>query len=75
VRDLTDEEQRAIDSLKRLAKRWPRTLKLVSMDGSLAVILNGDPRYDFDHGTGSGAERQQCIIADIEGIPNDGGEW
>lgn len=40
--DLTAEERRAIASLERLAKTWPRSLKLASMDGSLLVYRSGD---------------------------------
>lgn len=70
---LTYAEGRAIRDLHMLARRWPQTLKLVSMDGGLQVIRNGDPRFDIDYGTGP--ERQQCVLADICGIPNDGGAW
>jgi hypothetical protein len=70
---LSDVERKAIASLERLAKRWPRSLKLVSMDGSLAVIRNGDPRFDSEQRVG--VERQACVIAHIDGIPNDGGAW
>lgn len=69
--ELTGPERNAIAALQRLAKRWPRSLKLVSMDGALAVIRNGDPRY----GASGGVERQECIIAHVDGIPNDGGAW
>jgi hypothetical protein len=61
----------AIEALQRLAKRWPQTLTLVSMDGALHVIHTGDERY----GLSFGPDRQQAIIADIDGIPNDGGAW
>lgn len=70
---LTDPELRTIAELQRLARRWPRSLTLVSMDGALSVIRTGDPRFGFD--SGNGTERQQSIIAHIEGIPNDGGAW
>lgn len=69
----TGEEARAIRSLQRLARRWPKTLKLISMDGSLHVIhtdSEGLPEYGEDREV-----RQACILADIRGIPNDGGSW
>lgn len=70
-RELTTEERRAIESLKRLARRWPRTLTLASMSGDLCVIRTGDPRF-----TGDGSlDRQEAIVADIRGIPNTGGDW
>lgn len=71
--ELTHEEHLAIEHLRRVAARWPQTLRLVSMDGGLSVVRNCDPRYDFDYG--HPAERQQAILANIEGIPNDGGGW
>jgi len=68
---LTDAERKAITSLQQLAKHWPRTLTLVSMEGNLHVIRTGDERF----GLPFGPDRQQAIIADIDGIPNDGGAW
>jgi hypothetical protein len=61
-RDLTDEEAAAIRSLKRLAKRWPQTLKLFSWSGSLCVMDN-----DME-------PTNAAILDDIYGIPNDGGD-
>jgi hypothetical protein len=69
--DISDDEARAIHELNRLAARWPRTLTLVSMGGSLAVIRTGDPRYGARHP----GDRQDAIIENIDGIPNDGGGW
>lgn len=69
---LTPEERNAIASLRRLAKRWPRTLTLASMDGSLVVYRTGDERFDdLD-----GGDRTDAVIADdFHGIPNTGGGW
>jgi hypothetical protein len=61
-RDLTPDEEAAIRSLKRLAKKWPQSLKLFSWSGSLVVM-------DADMPPGEAAE-----LASIEGIPNDGGD-
>lgn len=68
---LTDDEQKAIASLKRLARKWPRSLTLVSMGGALAIIHTGDPRFLED----SALERHDAILDDIRGIPNTGGDW
>jgi diaminopimelate decarboxylase len=68
---LTEIEHKAIQALQRLAKRWPQTLKLVSMGGGLHVIRNGDPRF----GESSGVDRGKAVIDSIIGIPNDGGDW
>ena len=59
---ITKEEQKAIASLERLAKKWPKTLKLFSHSGSL-VVEKLDPNI--------------CLpirVASIVGIKNDGGD-
>ena len=73
MRDLTKEELNAINSLQRLAKRWPKSLWLFSASGSLKVMMYDEDgkrymrnREDMDHG---------AIAATIVGIPNDGGDW
>ncbi|MGE6114268.1 hypothetical protein ACLHZ0_21140 [Aeromonas salmonicida] len=58
---LTKKEQQAIDELRSLAKRWPKTLKLFSWSGALCVF-----KTDSD---GCAAD-----VAAISGIPNDGGD-
>lgn len=71
--ELTKEEQRAINSLKRLAKNWPKSLWLFSGSGSLHVmrvgeegeqVMNDQQGVDPDY-----------VVATIDGIPNDGGDW
>ena len=66
----SSEEASVVRSLQRLAKRWPRSLTLVSMGGTLSLIHTRDRRFDAD-----GMERQEAILADIDGIPNTGGDW
>jgi hypothetical protein len=68
---MTEEEVKAIRSLHRLAKRWPQTLTLASMGSSLCVLHTGDPRW----GELLGIDRAKAILDDIDGIPNDGGDW
>lgn len=68
---VTREEQLAILALHRLAKRWPRSLTLVSMGGSLHVIHTGDARYDER----SDEPRGDSVLDTFQGIPNDGGDW
>lgn len=68
---LTVEEDKAIRSLERLAKRWPRSLTLVSMGGSLHVVHTADERM----GAPGNIERAEAVLAGIVGIPNDGGDW
>lgn len=69
-RALTKDEKAVIASLKRLAKRWPRTLTLAFMDGELVVFRTGDPLFLSDDD-----RREESVIADIPGIPNTGGAW
>lgn len=59
--ELTDEEEKAVRSLKRLARRWPDSL-LVFCGGTGMSIRKG--------GTGA-----QYEVASIDGIPCDGGGW
>jgi hypothetical protein len=70
--ELTGPERAAIASLQRLAKRWPRSLKLLSYDSALCVIRSADSDRISDD---CDVERQNLILADIDGIPNDGGGW
>ncbi|WP_138476174.1 hypothetical protein [Dyadobacter bucti] len=60
-------EQDAINSLKRLAKKWPQTLKLMSMAGLLYVIHSNNS-YEFVNSGGENSEH-------IQGIPCDGGDF
>ena len=75
-RELTASEQNAIAALRRLAKRWPKTLTLVSMDGGLQVVDTAIYHAINGPETPDAATRQgMCVLADINGIPNDGGGW
>jgi hypothetical protein len=58
---ITEEEVKAIRSLKRLAKKWPKSLRLFSWSGSLVVTKANN--YNL-----------QAIVTGIEGIPNDAGD-
>lgn len=62
--DLTDDEERAIRSLERLAKRWPRSLGLFGASGTLEVRRTSDEN-------GGGA---RYCVATILGIHADGGD-
>jgi hypothetical protein len=66
----TDEEARAVASLRRLAKRWPQSLMLFSWSGSLCVVkLNEDGSSPL-----SGPDPNSAIMEHIHGITNDGGD-
>ena len=57
--ELTEEEKKAIASLKRLAAKWPQSLILFA-SGTLSVRKGG-----------CGAQHE---VDTIFGIPNDGGD-
>ena len=58
---VTKDEQKAIASIERLAKKWPQTLTLFSWSGTMNVFKSAD-------------DGQPCVITGIGGIPNDGGD-
>lgn len=68
--ELTDKERQAIASLERLAKDWPQSLMLLSRDSTLDVIRVSDYHGMFDL---SREERAGIVLAQVTGIPNDGG--
>lgn len=61
---LTDDERRAIRSLQRLAKKWPRSL-LVYGGTSGLTVRKPTPGEFYD---------SRFVVADIVGIPADGGD-
>ena len=58
---ITAEEEKAIRSLQRLAKKWPQSIRLFSWSGTLVV-------------TKANSDNVQALVAEVEGIPNDGGD-
>jgi hypothetical protein len=68
----TKDEQRAIDALHRLAKRWPKTLWLYSASGDLCVMRLGE---DGLRVFAEGVFDPDYLVDTIAGIPNDGGDW
>ena len=70
--ELTEAEKKAIKTLNRLAKTWPKSLWLFSGGGTLCVM-----RYK-DDGTvaiiPSGGIDGDYVVAAIE-IANSGGDW
>ena len=70
--EISKEEAEAIASLKRLAKRWPKSLWLFSAGGGLHVMrLQADGEKAV---TPNGGMDPEYIVADIH-IMNDGGDW
>lgn len=70
--ELTKEEKNAINTFKRLAKKWPDTLWLFSGSSTLWVMRygpDGKPVMTPD----GGFDPDYCVVKiDIE---NDGGDW
>lgn len=70
--ELSKEERSAIAALKRLEKRWPKTLWLFATGLSISVMRCGKGgEHVTDH---SGCMDQDYIIDSID-IDNDGGDW
>lgn len=71
---LSRAERQAVEDLKALASRWPKTLGLFS-DGTLYVMKLG-PDGQFVTKTGGRGARmdQSYIVARIDGIKTDGGD-
>jgi hypothetical protein len=71
--ELTINEKRAIESLKALARRWPKSLWLFSASGTLCVMKKntmGKRVYLDSDGTDPDYK-----VDTIQGIDNDGGDW
>lgn len=73
--ETTDDERRAIATLNRLAKRWPKSLWLFSASGILCVMRTrqGGQRASGGDNAEDGYDPDYCC-ATID-IPNDGGDW
>lgn len=66
---LTDEEDKVVQSLERLAKKFPSTLSLFSWSGTLCVCkTHPDDENDNDY------EYPYRVITSMPGIINDGGD-
>jgi hypothetical protein len=66
------DELGAIEALKALAKKWPKSLWLFSANGALCVMRkNAGQRAVLDRG----GYNSNFVLDIIEGIENDGGDW
>jgi hypothetical protein len=63
--ELTDEEEKAIRALRRLGKKWPKSLLIFGGSQAGLSIRKIDENGDYFH---------QTEVASIAGIPNDGGD-
>lgn len=69
---LTDEEKKAIASLKSLAKKWPDSLWLYAADGGLWVMKkDGYGRHAIN--ASGGVDPDYAI--EIVRLEADGGDW
>ena len=71
--ELTKDEKAAISALRRLAKKWPKTLWLFSASGTLTV-MRCDENGEHAHLDSFGVD-PDYIVDTIIGIDNDGGDW
>lgn len=69
--DLTKEEQSAISSLKRVAKKWPKSLWLFSASGALLVMKKDENNEKVYKGDGIDPNYEVAHIF----IENDGGDF
>jgi len=69
--DLTKEEKNAIATLKRLAKRWPKSLWLFANRELTVLRRNEDGEQAM---TPSGRVDQDYVVETID-LPADGGGW
>lgn len=67
---LTDDEERAVAALEKVAEIWPKSLWLFSAVGNLCVMKKS---LGVRAMMGEGVDRRWCAcVIDIE---NDGGDW
>lgn len=72
--DFTEEERKAIKSLERLSKKWPKSLTLFSWSGTLVVFRTDDVRNQVGETGEAGYSLNDVPSVSIYGIPNDGGD-
>ena len=71
--ELTEREEKAIKSLKRLAKKWPPTLWVFAGNGGLHILRTGKNGEVVL--TESGAVNADYGVGSVEGIYADGGDY
>lgn len=58
---ITADEEKAIRSLRRLAKKWPQSIRLFSWSGTLWI-------------TKINSNGIEALVTEVKNIPNDGGD-
>lgn len=69
---LNNEERKAVATLQRLSKKWPKSLWLFSGSGSLCVMKKNDKGERALSDTDGMCPEHVVAKIDIE---NDGGDW
>lgn len=72
MKNLTEEEKKAISSLEKLAKNWPDSLWLYSASGSLCVMKK-DSKGNKVMTREGGFDPDYSVSTIL--IENDGGDW
>ena len=72
--EVTQEEQNAIRTLQRPAKRWPKSLWLFAASHDLWVMKLSPASERYVVATHGGMD-SDAIVAHIRGIHSDGGDW
>jgi hypothetical protein len=77
--DLTPEEASAIRALDRLANRWPESLMIASMAGTLCVLRCNEDGSTPMSGTNPSADSfgldREAVVYTTNAIHNTGGDW
>lgn len=72
IPDLTPEERKAIAALKRLEKKWPDSLWLLTRPGSLCVMKRNEEGLKAMFSL-EGFDPRYCV--ETINIESDGGDW
>jgi len=70
--EVTKDEQRVINTLDRLSKRWPKSLWLFSANGTLCIMKKNEHGEQAE--TAHGCVDPEYLVTTIA-IENDGGDW
>jgi len=72
VMEITKEEKKAIATLKRLEKNWPKTIWLFATGNAINIIKCGENGSHIEDKNGT---MDQKYIIDSVNINNDGGDF
>ena len=72
ITEFTKEEMKAIKSLQRLEKSWPKSLWLFT-NGQRVYILKCGTKGERVYASGGGVD-PEYVVATAE-LPSEGGDW